>query len=405
MNKKEIKKQNLEPLDYLEPLDESIGLLMGCDPEFFFVNGKGQVVGSEKVLPKKGLKWKDDDFGYSDSGYEDTQKPIFIIDGVQAELNPEPNTCRALLGNDIHSCFLQLRKHLKAEGKTLSINFDPLVKITQIELDSLSESSRVFGCDPSSNVYQTRAQARIRVNPKKYLKRSAGGHIHLGADAYQRPLRRTLKNVKVMVPLLDLVVANTCVLIDRHPGNKERRANYGRCGEYRVKPYGLEYRALSNFWLKSYQLMSLVMGLCRFTVEMAAESESGVKTRDYIKALLNAVPRQDVIKAVQENDWKLAYANFKKIEPIILAAAYDNEYDFPIGNNNIDEFHYFVKKINECGLEYWFSGDSLTHWCNLPDGHDRGWESFCRNRIRKAMRGKYVPINLNAKAPVVAVEA
>ena len=386
----------------LEPLSHGDSVTMGCDPEFFFVDGRGKVVGSEKVLPEKGMKFqpsnRDYDFGYYDGDYN---KPIFIVDGVQAELNPEPNTCRALLANDIHSCFVQLRRMLKEKGHKLNLSFDPLVKITQKELDSLSEKSKIFGCAPSSNVYQTRNQARIRVNPKKYLKRSAGGHIHLGADQWQRGLRKKLKNAAVVVPILDLVVANTCVLIDRHPGNKERRANYGRCGEYRIKSYGIEYRALSNFWLNAYQLMSFVMGLCRQAVEMIDESGKG---NDYIKALMDAVPRADVIKAVQENDWDLAYANFKKIQPILLAGADDDDYDYPINTKNIDEFHYFVNKIKTDGLEYWFKHDPLTHWCNLPDGHDRGWESFARNRIRKAMKGTYVPAG-EKSLPVVAIEA
>jgi hypothetical protein len=385
---------NLQPLQHIE------SVMMGCDPEFFFVDGRGKVIGSEKVLPEKGLKYdeaKPNTYFNNENTYN-YDKPIFIIDGVQAEINPEPNTCRALLANDIHACFLKLRKMLKKNGHKLSIKFDPLVNITQKELDSLSEKSRIFGCDPSLNIYQTRNQARIRVNPKKYLKRSAGGHIHLGADTWQRVLRRKLKNAEVVVPILDLVVANTCVLIDRHPGNKERRANYGRCGEYRIKPYGIEYRSISNFWLNAYQLMSFVMGLSRQAVDMIYESKKG---NDYIKALTDAVSKEDVIKAVQNNDWDLAYTNFLKIEPILLAAGGDGDYTYPINKRNIDEFHYFVNRIKENGLEYWFKHDPFTHWCGLPDGHDRGWESFARNRIRRAMKGTYIPTN---KVPVVAVE-
>ena len=395
-------------IENLKPLQRRESLLMGCDPEFFFVNKKGQVVGSEKVLPKEGLSFGENEYTW----YEGVlNEPVFIIDGVQAELNVEPNTCRALLGNDIHACFFQLRQMLKKSGKDLTLKIDPLVNITQNELDSLSDRSKVFGCAPSNNVYQTRQQARIRVNPKKYLKRPAGGHIHFGSDGWQRSLRKALKNPAVMVPILDLVVANTCVLIDRHPGNKERRANYGRCGEYRLKTYGLEYRALSNFWLNSYQLMSFVMGLCRQAVDMVVGS---TKDSNYVKALLDAVPRQDVIRAVQENNFNLAYKNFKKIEPILLAAAGNNgdedddiygEYAYyPISHGIIQSFHYFVSKIKEHGLKYWFNSDALSHWCSLGDGHGKGWESFAANRIRKAMKGKYIPKGERV-SPVVAVEA
>jgi len=143
------------------------------------------------------------------------------------------------------------------------------------------------------------------------------------------------------------------------------------------------------------------MGLGRMVVRMIDQSE---KRNNYIKAIMDAVPRVDIIKAVQENDWDLAYANFKKLEPILLAAGYGGNYDYPINECSIDEFHYFVNKIKEHGLKYWFKHDPLTHWCNLPDGHDRGWESFARNRIRRAMKGTYVPDG-EQKAPVVAIEA
>jgi hypothetical protein len=193
-------------------------------------------------------------------------------------------------------------------------------------------------------------------------------------------MRTTLRTKpEVLVPILDLIVANTCVLIDRDPSNVERRKNYGRVGEYRIKSYGIEYRTLSNFWLRSYQLMSFVMGISRMACQMVNQSEAG---NDYVKALMDAVPREDVIKAVQENDFELAYANFKKIEPIILAACGDNDYDYPLSEKYIDEFHYFVKK----GVDAFFDKNAFQHWINLRDGHGIGWESFCKNKVRRAMK-------------------
>ena len=50
---------------------------LGCDPEFFF-SKNGAIVGSEKVLDK--------------NGFVVNGSSKFVIDGVQAELNPIPNT-------------------------------------------------------------------------------------------------------------------------------------------------------------------------------------------------------------------------------------------------------------------------------------------------------------------------
>ena len=68
---------------------------LGCDPEFFF-SKKGKVIGSEKVLPENGL--------CDSSGYGK-----IVMDGVQAEINPSPSTCRASLGYNIRNCFTNIR--------------------------------------------------------------------------------------------------------------------------------------------------------------------------------------------------------------------------------------------------------------------------------------------------------
>jgi len=358
-------------------LSFSYNVTLGCDPEFFFSGSKGKTTGAEKVLPENGITYTPGTAHY-DGSYTcrgDVKESKIVIDGVQAELNPRPNTCRANLGNEISACFRDLHKALEAQGKGIGVNFMPLVKISQKELDSLSEKSKTFGCAPSTNIY-THAESKITVNPKKYLKRSAGGHIHLGNNGSAQ-VKKTLENVEEMVYMLDIIVGNTCVLIDRNPNNVERRKVYGRAGEHRSKPYGLEYRTLSNFWLQSYQLMSLVTGLARMAVHIV--SQSG-KERDFAGEIKAAVKKDDIVKAIQENDFALAYANFLKIENIIVEIATDS-YSYPISKDVIKEFHWFVRK----GINHWFKHDPFEHWITLPEGHGKGWETFLQHTVRKDM--------------------
>jgi hypothetical protein len=363
--------------------------MLGCDPEFFFADSKsGKVIGSEKILKKS------------------DKERCLVIDGVQAELNPAPSFCRQLLAGSIQTCFIQLRNALKARGIDAVVKVDSLVDITQAELDSLSEGCQVFGCAPSTNIYSEgeNKTSKIKVDAKKYLKRSAGGHIHLG-NAFSTYLNQTQfpehgeyaeyvkiakrieqalkKSPDIMIAVLDIVVGNTCVLMDRSEGNKERRANYGRAGEYRLKPYGIEYRSLSNFWLRSYQLMSFVTGLCRFAVHCVSES---TPENDYVKALFDAVPRKDIVKAINENNFELALENFKKLEDIFLDAADEatgRDY-YPIRRSNIKLFNHFVSRIQVSGIDYWFPQDPLTHWTN--NYNDKGgWETFSLNTINDDM--------------------
>jgi len=358
-------------------LNFTYNVTLGCDPEFFFSGSKGQTTGAEKVLPENGITYTPGtahyDGSYTSRG--DVKASKIVIDGVQAELNPRPNTCRANLGNEISACFRDLHKALQAQGKGIGVNFMPLVKISQKELDSLSEKSKTFGCAPSTNLYSA-AESKITVNPKKYLKRSAGGHIHLGNNSSSQ-VKKTLENVEEIVYMLDIIVGNTCVLLDRNPNNVERRKVYGRAGEYRSKEYGLEYRTLSNFWLQSYQLMSLVTGLARMAVHIV--SQSG-KDRDFAGEIKAAVKKDDIVKAIQENDFALAYANFLKIENIIVEIATDS-YSYPITKDVINEFHWFIRK----GISYWFKHDPFQHWITLPEGHGKGWETFLQHTVRKDM--------------------
>lgn len=420
---------NLQPLTFYQ------AVLIGADPEFFFENKKsGAVVGSEKVLPAEGLSGNPNGVYQHRLGYEivDDRKKIlskFVVDGVQAELNPNPSTCRALFGNEIARCFRQLRDELLKKHPEIAVSFAPMVKLSQEELDSLSESSKIFGCAPSANIYVKGPDktSQIKADPKKYLGRSAGGHIHLGngyfayllpanektyrsddrESSYQRAVRteKALKgDVETMVKLLDIIVGNTCVLIDRDPSNAERRKNYGRAGEHRVKEYGLEYRTISNFWLRSYPLMSFVTGMCRIAVLIAEQSTD---TNNYVKALLNAVNMDDVTKAINENDFNLAHANFKKIEPILLQATKGSylHASHPIHESTIKLFHTFVAY----GIDHWFKQDPMEHWCNLPDGHGCGFEAFLVNTVAKAEQKPMLPlpvIDLNATpaASNIAVE-
>lgn len=359
----------------------SYNVTLGCDPEFFFSGAKGKTTGAEKVLPENGITYQPGTAGKRDGDYTscgNVKASKIVIDGVQAELNPRPNTCRANLGNEISACFRDLHKALEKQGKGVGVNFMPLVKITQKELDSLSEKSKTFGCAPSTNVYQ-HAESKITVNPKKYLKRSAGGHLHLGSQG-DTNIKAALANVEEMVYMLDIIVGNTCVLIDRNPNNVERRKVYGRAGEYRSKEYGLEYRTLSNFWLQSYHLMSLVTGLARMAVHIVAQSSKATGGRDFAGEIKALVKKEDIVKAIQENDFALAYSNFLKIEKLIVEIAYDS-YSYPINADGIKEFHWFIKK----GVNYWFKHDPFQHWITLPEGHGCGWEKFLTTKVRNDM--------------------
>lgn len=407
--KVEDKKGGLKPLNFVQ------NVLLGGDPEFFFAKD-GKIIGSEKVLTDDGTKVAGSD-GLARYHPDEIKDNKFVIDGVQAELHPRPATCRALLGNDIANCFRNLDAMMKKKGVTA--DFSQNVEVSKEEMDTLTDKNKVFGCAPSLNAYSG-GESKITVDPRVFRGRSAGGHIHIG-NAYQNylnnpqyreqyraayeitkdpnnmwavahRLEKALKSSEIMVPVLDIVVGNTCVLIDRDPSNIERRKVYGKAGEHRIKEYGIEYRVLSNFWLRSYQLVSFVTGLCRFTSHLVEQS---TEDNDYVKALFDSVKRDDVIKAINMNDFDLALANFRAIIPIIEVAGGTYSQSYPLTKDYINAFLYFVNK----GVDHWFDKDVMKHWVTAPEGHGTGWEAFLTGRVFGALRDSFEKTPFNLKQP------
>lgn len=251
---------------------------VGCDPEFFFVNESGDVVPSQMVIP---LGDKD-----------------VVRDGFQGELNPEASYCRQVAGGSIAAALLKAYRYANDNGVALSL--DSFKIITDKSWKMVDKSIKRFGCNPTMNVHENNFKRPTGLRERF---RAAGGHIHIGVQAKYR------KDIKTLVSLMDIFAGNTCVLIDRNKENARRRKIYGRAGEYREKPYGLEYRVLSNFWLRSYTLWSMVSVLCRNAVDVHANGLS--------KELLSRFDMDKVRKAINENDFELAKENFEILKKFI----------------------------------------------------------------------------------------
>lgn len=343
---------------------------IGCDPEFF-VKNKRKIIESSKLIPEDGIK-------FSCFAKKANSTTVNIVcDGVQIEINPAPSSCRAYVGNAIAEAFKKLKDSIDNDNK---ITLTPVVKLSKKAMKELSDKAKTFGCAPSFNNY-TSSVSVIPVDASKYQYRSAGGHLHIGDVTVKKYLQ---KEVDLTIKFLDLICGNTCVLIDTDPAQKERRKVYGKAGEYRLPSYGIEYRTLSNFWLKDYKLMSLVMALARFACDIVInihmqETNSIDNTpngkRSKLRDILDLVDMKDVELAINNNDQELAYKNFNAVkEKLASIVPETGRYldHFPFNNITLPAFEYFIAR----GIEYWFKGDPIDNWINMPEGHNHGWESF-----------------------------
>lgn len=328
-------------------------ITFGCDPEFFF-RKDGEVIGAEQILPRTGLEIT----GCASK---------IIIDGVQAELNPHPSACREVMGKFIGESFRVLREHMKTYAR-VGIDFTQTIKLSDGDFNRLSDDSKKFGCMPSKNAADGGKVGKINVNPETYRFRSAGGHLHIG-DGGSHVVQAVLQDPVRLVRMMDILVGNTCVLIDRDPGNVERRKVYGRAGEFRTPPHGVEYRTLSNFWLRSYQLMSLVMGLARHAVIIVANNRDA--------EFVERVNMDEIYRAINTNNFSLALRNFKKIERLLLEITPETD-EYPIHKEVIKDFRHFVKK----GVGHWFKEDPCDHWADLDPGREPGFRDFLAETVR-----------------------
>jgi hypothetical protein len=363
-----------------------VACYLGADPELFIEDPKSGIVGSERAIPEKGL-----------GAYLDyPNHPKIIRDGVQVELNVSASHCRAGLAMNFAQLFKQLKEQLVAKG--LKANFNTVVDVPKAEMEALSAAARRLGCAPSLN--DTDAKATITEADAESTVRSAGGHVHLGltsAGFYGISPIGVEWNYKRLVRVLDLILGNTCVMIDRDPRADERRKVYGRAGEYRLPNHGLEYRTLSNFWLRSWPLASMVFALARLGV-----------TIEYYKLsdeLLSLVKPSDVVKAINTNDLDLARANFDAIKPFIAKHFVETKKEisiysdvWPLTAEKLKDFDFFVSKP----VEYWFPDDPMVYWTEKyktsgerggkgrevwDDGHVNGWESFLVLTVRPQRLG------------------
>lgn len=102
------------------------------------------------------------------------------------------------------------------------------------------------GCEPDFDAW------KIKMNPRPKVAmgnlRCAGGHVHVGYD-FKTGTKNTREqefNRVYFTRALDVTLGVPSILMD--PDTK-RKQLYGKAGAHRPKPFGVEYRTLSNFWI------------------------------------------------------------------------------------------------------------------------------------------------------------
>lgn len=393
-----------EKTSYLELINPIVSI--GADPEIFLTDEDGNIVPSTEVIPKG-------------DGLKHLLYGKVVQDGIQVELNPMANSCRQMTAYYISTCFTLLQQELDKralEGKKYSISKLSVVKLSKEQMKALPEKVLELGCKPSLNLYDS--EAKVGVEGAKYPYRSGAGHVHLGdlprtiffnaKKDYDPYVKTSVDRRAELVQLLDIIVGNTCVLIDRDPLQVERRKHYGRAGEFRLPNHGLEYRTLSNFWLRDYALASFVFGMSRYAVMILHSSHKKLHTTsdfkqhsvDLSRELIESVDVDKVRTAIDTNDAELAMETFKILKKFIVKyhrwmSDKVSVKDMPLSPMNMAAFGRFITDVETRGLDTIFPNSILEAWVkrgwnDVPTAIDTtsedsgamGWERFLKTHYR-----------------------
>lgn len=338
--------------------------VLGCDPELFIADKNGRIVGAERVIPQEGL-----------GAVPGSQPPRVVLDGVQVELHPSTSTCRQSLGYFIGRTFLSLRDALKAKPG-YQVSFEPVVEVSAKELSELSDAARILGCSPSFN--GLRPDAKVKVSKRNERLRSAGGHLHFGlGDARRSRIHQNKAETRQLVNLFDILVGLPSVLLDRAPGQERRRLIYGRANEYRLPGHGIEYRTLSNFWLRHYVLMSFVFAQGRQAISIHHYHS---KLAAHLQKIL---PAAKVERAINRNSLGLALPLWNRLKGFYRD--HGNECYSGLAASNLTQFDALASDIRDFGIEAVFPTNPMDSWCGIESkGLGAGFEAFINGYKSKA---------------------
>lgn len=232
-------------------------ITIGCDPELFVMQD-GKFRSAHGLIP----------------GTKEKPHPVdngaVQVDGMALEYNIDPV--------DNVEDFVRFNVSVMDQMRAMVPGYDfaivPSAKFNGNHFRAQPEGAKELGCTPDYNAYT------LKENPKpdnRTTMRTASGHVHIGfcedadPDSEDHMIR-----CATLVKQLDCYLGLPSVLFDK---DKARRKMYGAAGAFRPKPYGVEYRVLSNAWLLSEDRMRFVFNQ---TIKAVNDLINGIRAIDKI---------------------------------------------------------------------------------------------------------------------------
>ncbi len=232
----------------------------GADPELMLIGPKGDLVSAIGVVP--GTKTK--------------PHPVKLgavqHDNVLSEFNIDPADSSEEMEHHMRTVLQELA-HIVAPNRLQVLAY---AEFPAAALEH--KTAKIFGCDPDFSAWPN-DDGILTMNSVDGSKayepyRSAGGHWHVGYKDITRDMLANDYGKIEVVKMMDVFMGIPSIILDQDSTSLERRTLYGKAGSHRPKEYGVEYRALGNFWVSSPALTSLMYELCELAVSLTLSEES-----------------------------------------------------------------------------------------------------------------------------------
>lgn len=214
----------------------SVNILVGCDPEVFVK--QGGLFRSAHALIKGDKK-----------NPQRVPNGAVQVDGLALEFNIDPVSTE----EDFAYKVSDVLKTMTLMVPDYEVVVTPVAHFEPEYMRAQPAEALELGCDPDYNAWS--GAVNIKPNGDRPM-RTAAGHVHIGwTDGASLENADHINSCHAVIRQMDFYLGLPSLVYD---ADVLRREMYGKAGCYRPKSYGVEYRTLSNAWLKSEALMKWV---------------------------------------------------------------------------------------------------------------------------------------------------
>lgn len=248
---------------------------IGADPELFVEDTETHaILSAHDLIPGNKIQPMEVEYG------------AIQCDGTAAEFNIRPAKTASEFTYNIRRVLESLQdqvRHAAAEKHhaPVTLKVQPTVFFDVKYFNELPGEALAFGCTPDFNAWTGDVNEFYST---QLPMRTGGGHVHVGWTEDEIQYEEShIFDCQQATMQLDAALFIPSLLWD---SDRQRRTLYGQVGSFRPKPYGVEYRPLSNAWVADPMLQVFVFETTKRAMELLDQNDNRLWQHGEIKSIL-----------------------------------------------------------------------------------------------------------------------